>query len=111
MNVTTPHMEKQRTPSPPPSHRRQLTRDERARIRTLHYTAGWTYQAIVDATGFSYDQVGYAFRTGATPKKRSGRPPLLTPDQVQQVIRFVCQSKATRRMTWAWIPIALGWSD
>jgi len=46
-------------------------------------------------------QVRYALDNEAlTPKKKSGRPPLLDAEQRQQLVDYVCSSRKTRRMTY-----------
>lgn len=37
----------------PRAYSRQLTRDDRRRIRTLRFDAGWTYQRIASHTGYT----------------------------------------------------------
>jgi hypothetical protein len=93
-------------PTTPP--RQQLSRDERIRIRVLR-DIGWTHQAIVEHTGATIRQVRYAIATQATPQRRSGRPPILTPSQINSLVEFVYISKANRRMAICQIPKALGW--
>ncbi|KAH6883452.1 hypothetical protein B0T10DRAFT_383587, partial [Thelonectria olida] len=72
--------------------------------------AGWTYQQIADHYHISLRQVQYAVTTQATPRRRSGRPPLLTQLQVEELIEFITASKIGRRMALKKIPQALGWS-
>lgn len=44
-----------------------------------------------------------------TPQKRSGRPSLLSLEQTQILIQFVCASLENRRMPYHYIPTALNW--
>jgi transposase len=99
-------------PSTPPSQRFKscdLSRDERLQVQTLR-NFGVSYDQIVAQLGLTYDQVGHACRApNVTPKKRSGRPSLLNPEQIEELIAFVTSSKASRRMPYSKIPLALGW--
>ena len=81
-----------------PKHRKHLTRDQRLMVHTLHQ-AGHTQTWIAEHLGFTRRQVGYVLTVPLTPKKRSGRPPVLSPEQVQELISFVRTSKKTRQMT------------
>ncbi|UPL02942.1 hypothetical protein LCI18_013876 [Fusarium solani-melongenae] len=75
-----------RTPSPQPSNRAANTsRDTRISIRTLR-SAGWTYQQIATHLRLSLRQVQHASTTQATPRRPTGRPPLLTEAQVEELI-------------------------
>ncbi|KAM6514259.1 hypothetical protein FALCPG4_18906 [Fusarium falciforme] len=75
-----------RTPSPQPSNRASNTsRDTRISIRTLR-SAGWTYQQIATHLRLTLRQVQHAATTQATPRRPSGRPPLLTQAQVEELI-------------------------
>ncbi|KAH7110183.1 hypothetical protein EDB81DRAFT_588479, partial [Dactylonectria macrodidyma] len=55
-------------------------------------------------------QVQLTVTTQAIPRRRPGRPPILTTAQVEELIEFVCASKNGRRMAFDQIPRALGWS-
>jgi transposase len=77
----------------------QLTRDQRLQCRTLR-EAGWGYLEISQHLKITQRQVQYASTAAdATPAKRSGRPPKLTPDQVKELVDFVVNSKEGRNMT------------
>ena len=45
-------------------------------------------------------QVLYALDTPPTPKKSTGRPPILNTEQRKHLIDFVCASKKNRRMSY-----------
>jgi Transposase len=98
--------------SPSTPKRKQLTRDQRLRIQTLHQ-AGWTDDAIYAHfrhEGVTYYQIEYTCHfTHPTPQKRSGRPPLLTKEQESQLIAFVRTSKTTRRLSYLAIAIHFHW--
>lgn len=100
-----------RTPSPRPiPTTTQSTRDLRLRARTLH-EIGWSYPQIARHLGLTPRQVQYALTTvNLTPQRRSGRPPLLTPTEVDELIEFICASSYNRRMSLARLPAALGWT-
>jgi hypothetical protein len=93
-------------PTTPPSF--QLNRDERLEIRLLR-DLGWKYEAIRQCIGATIRQIQYTVKTQATPQRQTGRPPLLTPAQVEVLIDFVCASKKNRRMSYSQIPRALEW--
>ena len=112
-NITTFAMASTEPPSTPPSQRFKnpdLTCDERLQVQTLR-KFGLTYEQIVAQLGLTFDQVGHACCTAnITPKKRSGRPSLLNAEQIIELITFVTSSKASRRMPYAKIPLALDWN-
>ncbi|KAG9249358.1 uncharacterized protein F5Z01DRAFT_631838, partial [Emericellopsis atlantica] len=98
-----------RTPSPQPSGRASNTsRDTRISIRTLR-SAGWTYQQIATHLHLTLRQVQHAATTQATPRRSTGRPPLLTEAQLEELIEFVCSSQRARRMAYWRLPQELGW--
>lgn len=104
-------MERPATPPPPT---RQMTRDQRIQARTLH-SIGLSYQDIQKwfiaekSIKLTYRQIYYACTTRATPQKRTGRPPVLTTNQIEEIIDFVSLSKTNRRMAYWRIAIELGW--
>jgi hypothetical protein len=77
-----------------------LTRDQKRDCRLLH-SIGWSYSQIHRQLGYTVRQIGGACREGTqvTPKKRSGRPPVLTQAQVKELVEFVCASATNRRMS------------
>lgn len=100
------------TPAPNPlllrkPRRARLTRDERIRIRTLR-DVGWSYQAIVDKYGFTHSGIQYACTHSENPGKHTGRPPMLSEEQVEALVAFVTASKNNRRLTYARILAAMG---
>ncbi|RDL37965.1 uncharacterized protein BP5553_05398 [Venustampulla echinocandica] len=76
----------------------QLTRDQRRDCQLLH-SIGWSYSQIHRQTSYSIRQIGLACTIRATPKKKSGRPPILSQAQVEELVEFVCASSANRRMS------------
>jgi uncharacterized protein YgbK (DUF1537 family) len=94
------------SPSPPPStpplavQRRasHSTRDQRLQIQTL-YTAGLTYSQIQGQLGdVTLHQIAYAIQHLITLKKRSRRLLTLTPEEIEEIITWVCLSKSNRRL-------------
>ena len=98
-----PVLEPVSRPIPCPPFARQkhpdLSRDQRRDVRILH-SIGWSYSQIHRQTGYTLRQIGFAYRTQATPTKRSGRPPVLTQAQIEELVEFVCASAINRRMSY-----------
>jgi hypothetical protein len=93
----------------PKQPRRELTRDERLRIHTLFFDAGFTRDQICLQTGFTYDQVRYALTQRLTPqKKKTGRKVLLNTPQRKRLIDWVTASQQNRETPWIEIPGILG---
>jgi transposase len=86
---------------PPATPRRShfISRDNRLRVQTLAQ-AGVPYARIAAQVGVTERQIGYSVRAPTTPQKRAGRPRILSKSQVQELILFVRQSRATRQMSW-----------
>ena len=97
------------TPSiePPSTPRKQLSRDERIRIRTLR-DVGWSYQAIADKYKHTYGAVQWACSHAQTPVKRPGRPSKLSAEQIEALVEFVVASKVNRRLPYYRLPSLLG---
>jgi len=90
-------------PIPHPPIRRpkapDLTRDQKRDCQLLH-SIGWSYGQIRTKTGYTIDQIVRAYRADRpTPRKRGGRPPILTQAQVEELVEFVCASAKNRRMS------------
>ena len=91
----------------------EMTRDQRLQARTLQ-AIGWKYTEIYKFfydknEKISYRQIYYACKTRTTPQKRSGRPPILTTNQVEELIDFISLSKINRRMAYWRVAVELGW--
>ena len=94
----------------PKAHHHFCTRDDRLRIHTLFFHAGFTKNEIALQLNLTLEQVKYALRHRITPqKRRSGRRPLLGPLERKQLIEWVCASAKNRRTPWAQIPAIFGW--
>ncbi len=91
----------------------EMTRDQRLQARTLHVVR----QKYTDIHKFfqekkkniTYRQICYACKTRATPQKRSGRPLILTTNQVDELIEFISLLKTNRRMAFWRVTLELGW--
>jgi len=83
-----------------------LTRDQRRDCQLLH-SIGWSYNQIKRHTGYTVRQIQRACSNRATPKKRSGRPPVLSQAQIEELIEFVCASAQNRQMSFQKLAEAL----
>ena len=86
-----------------------MTRDQRIQVQILR-NAGWKYSEIAEHLQVSYRQVEVSCQKQVTPKKRRGRPSVITDEMRQELVAYVCQSKRTRRMTHMELADALGWN-
>ncbi|KAH8790815.1 hypothetical protein F5882DRAFT_291623, partial [Hyaloscypha sp. PMI_1271] len=94
----------------PKTPTKDCTRDQRLRVQTLFFDARWTRDEIALQLNLTIDQVKYALRHRVTPQKtRSGRRPLLGPQERKQLIDWVCASSKNRRTPWSQIPQIFGW--
>jgi hypothetical protein len=94
----------------PKTPTKNTKRDDRLRVQTLFFDAGWSKPQIALQLNLTLDQVKYALRHRVTPQKqRTGRRPLLGPAERKQLIDWVCASKKNRRTPWDQIPQILGW--
>lgn len=84
------------TPPSTPRHR-YLSRDERLQARTLR-DAGHPYRFIASFLSCTERQVGLAVNSyRVTPKKRKGRPQLLSEAQIDQLVAFITSSREGRQ--------------
>lgn len=78
-----------------------LTRDQRIQVLTLH-AAGFSHTKIAQQLKITLRQAQYTCRLGhPSPKKRSGRPRVLSDDQVQDLVTFVGASPENKMMSYA----------
>ena len=97
------------TSIPTPKTPHSSTRDERLRIHTLYFEAGWTQDQIALQLNLTRRQVQYALAHRITPQKHyTGRKILLNTPQRKRLIDWVTASKANRRVSWPEIPAILG---
>ncbi|KAL1867162.1 hypothetical protein VTK73DRAFT_4295 [Phialemonium thermophilum] len=79
---------------------KQLTQEQRQRVRTLFFDAKLTKAHIQSITGYTPHQIRYAIRSENTmPGSRTGRPRSMSPLQEEELIKYVCASKDHRRMS------------
>jgi hypothetical protein len=93
-------MEGSRPSTPPPSLDTSFesTRTQRIEARVLK-RARKKYKEIAPFLGLTIRQVGIACRAlQATPRRRSGRPLVLTASQLDELIEFISASKENRRL-------------
>jgi hypothetical protein len=76
-----------------------LTRDQRLQVRTLRL-AGHTYPFISNLLSISERQVAIVVTNErVTPRKRTGRPPTLTSEEIDELEDFVRASREGRQMS------------
>jgi hypothetical protein len=103
-----PHTPEYRFPTP--KTRSTLTsRDDRLRIRTLYYDAGWSIDDLLLQLPFTQHQLYYALETRPTPQKHTcGRHVLLDTPHRKQLVAWATASSANRDVPWAELPKNLG---
>ena len=95
---------------PTPKTQYLLTRDDRLRVQTLFFYAGFSKDEIALQLNLTLRQVKYAIAHRVTPKKqRCGRHPFLGPAERKQLVEWVCASAKNRRTPWHEIPAIFGW--
>lgn len=83
----------------PKTPRKQCTRDDRLRIETLYFTAGFTQDEIALQLNVTRRQVQYALSHRLTPQKQArGRKILLNTPQRKRLIEWATSSSANRRV-------------
>lgn len=87
-----------------------LTRDQRRDVQLL-CSIGWTQAQIATKLSFTRNQVRYALSHPPEPIKRSGRPPILTAQQVEDLIEFITANKENRRIPFNKLASCLGWEN
>ena len=99
-------------PKTPPHSSLDLSRDDRLRIQTLYYTAGWSISDIqLQFSQITRRQIDYALKHRPTPQKRhSGRHVLLDTPYREQLVDFVTKDSFSRDIPWAELPQYLGWN-
>jgi len=94
-----------------PTH--ATSRDDRLRIQTLYYTAGWSIDDILlQNPRITHRQIQYALEHRPTPQKHyTGRHVLLDTPHRKFLIKWVTQSSFTREIPWAELPKWLEWDE
>lgn len=77
----------------------QLKTGDRERIWILYYDARLSPAQIENITGFTKRQIRYTIQHGVNTAPRSGRPRVMTAEQDQELVEFVCRSRKARRMS------------
>ncbi|KAK3935371.1 hypothetical protein QBC46DRAFT_271925, partial [Diplogelasinospora grovesii] len=78
---------------------KQLTTEERQRVRTLYFDASKSQAEIYSITGYTKAQIRTAIRASdATAGRSTGRPRTLTAEQEEELVQYVTSSKKARRM-------------
>src|SRR6187399_2450666 len=78
---------------------KQLTTEERQRVRVLYFDASKSQAEIHSITGYTKAQIRTAIRADdATVGRRTGRPRTLTPEQEDELVQYVVSCKKARRM-------------
>ena len=89
------------------SHSRHLSRDQRLQVHTLR-DVGYKLQDIARLLGITYGQAQYSAAHRIIPKKRSGRPAVLSEEEVDKIELFVVSTQTGRLM--AYTQLALRFS-
>lgn len=98
-------------PTPKQNSSQELSRDDRLRIQTLYFDAGFIRDQICLQIGCTYQQVCYALQNRLTPQKktRCGRKVVLSTPQRRKLVEWVTASRENRETPWCAIPEILGW--
>ncbi|KAI1001237.1 hypothetical protein K3495_g6962 [Podosphaera aphanis] len=82
------------------SRAKKLTKEQRIEVRTLA-REGYSYQKIARQLQVTYDQARYAANAvHISPKNSSGRPLVLSSEQVDEIEAFVTSSPEHRQLTY-----------
>jgi transposase len=88
--------------TPPASYK------ERIQIHTLK-DIGWHPERIAEHLDLSLRQVDYLSNQPATPKKRRGRPPVITTPKRKELVSFVTRNAENRRISFEDLLRTLNW--
>ena len=88
------------TIDPQTPRRRQLTQDQCLQLQILR-ASGLDYRAIARHLSCTERQVKNVYtRSYPTPKKHTGRPLVLSTDQQNELVQYICQLRFTRRLSY-----------
>lgn len=95
----------------PKTPTQETTRDQKLKIQTLYYIAGWGLpDLLLHFPQLTRRQVNYALETRPTPQKHlTGRHVKLTPRHRKELVKWVTQTQATRDLSWKELPKCLSW--
>jgi hypothetical protein len=82
-----------------PKRSKNTSRDQRRDVQ-MAYICGFDTAQIMKQLHLTRRQVLFALDRPPTPKKSTGRPPTVSPEQRQSLVTFVCASKKNRRMSY-----------
>jgi hypothetical protein len=95
----------------PKTLKKQTSRDDRLRIETLYFDAGFTLDQIALQLNLTKRQIQYALSHQLTPQNHiHGRKVFLNTPQRKRLIELVTASGTNRRIPWSEIPAILGWN-
>lgn len=99
-------------PTPKTPTHRDLSGDDKLRIQTLYYTAGWSIDEIrLQFPKITPRQIQYALETRPTPQRKGhcGAHALLNTPWRKELVQWVTSRSFTREVPWAEIPKWLRW--
>jgi len=86
--------------TPKKSRSKELTRDQRLEIRTLHFKAGWTYEVIAANTPYTYRQIQWACNSPLTPQKRGPKKGLINTPLKCRLNLWLLEDEVNRQIPW-----------
>lgn len=99
-------------PRTPPCRRRSAnaSRDQKRDVKMAE-RCGLSVEQIMQMLDLTRRQVTYALDTPPTLKKLTGRPPILNAEQRAHLVKFVCESKKNRRMSYRELAVEFSYWD
>ena len=104
--------ENQHIPVPKTPQEAELSRDDRLRIQTLYYIAGWSVTDLrLQFPHITRRQIDYTLQNRPTPQRHAcGRHVKLDTPHRKHLVGWITQSSFHRSIPWAEIPAWLGWN-
>lgn len=97
----TPQFLSTTLPRAPRRKSKDLDRDLRLQILTLHEVGKFSMAKIAKSLSISYRQVRYAVQAGhPSPQKKTGRKSILSTAQIDEIESYVRQDRRSRQMTY-----------